>query len=600
MTSEAATRAEGPDPLIGKVLDERYRIEVALGQGGIGRVYKARHLILGRHVALKVLLAQYESIPVLKERFRREAEALAALSHPNIVTVTDFGVADGMPYLVMELLEGEDLAALLYREMLEPKRAFNILRQVLLALSYAHSRDLVHRDLKPHNVFVRSLGGGTDHVEVLDFGLARFMGDSANRGPKLTKVGALIGTPAYMAPEQASGEAVDARADVYSAGLVLFEALSGRKPFESNDPGEILRAHLLQAPPRLGQADTGLQVSDQLEALLAKALAKSPADRFQTADEMLKAIDALPPDAALRLGPRPPRDQPIRSVAPTQGGVAETRAATPDVLRVRSSGGSPSQGSAPSASLGGPAPASSIALPKNKFPMMVGIGCAGGVLVGAVLTLFVWLSNGTEEPAPAPSPTAEQPTATQPAPAPSPSPAPAPTQSAPVPSSMCEVFGQPITEGDRELWSACQELDDWDRHPSPEAAQSSRDTMRLRASYRRTSDPRYLFLAAHIDMTGRRLSMALPDYQRLVTQHADEARRDTRTRTNLVQIACSDSAARRRDATELLRSGYGASAAPAVAELLALRDAQLVAFCRNGDARAHLERLRTALESPSE
>ena len=177
---------EPPDPLIGKVLDERYRIEEPLGQGGIGRVYKARHLILGRHVALKVLLAQYESIPVLQERFRREAEALAALSHPNIVTVTDFGVAEGMPYLVMELLEGLDLAALIAQEDIPPARAFAIVRQVLMALSYAHSRELVHRDLKPQNIYVRALGEGSDHVEVLDFGLARFLGDAPNRGPKLT------------------------------------------------------------------------------------------------------------------------------------------------------------------------------------------------------------------------------------------------------------------------------------------------------------------------------------------------------------------------------------------------------------------------------
>src|SRR5690606_27185431 len=189
MSSEAATLHDAPDPMIGKVLDERYRIEEPLGQGGIGRVYKARHLILGRHVALKVLLAQYESIPVLQERFRREAEALAALSHPNIVTVTDFGVFEAMPYLAMELLEGEDLARLIDREIIEPKRAFGILRQVLRALAYAHSRELVHRDLKPHNIWVCVLGDGTDHVEVLDFGLARFLGDSANRGPKLTKAG---------------------------------------------------------------------------------------------------------------------------------------------------------------------------------------------------------------------------------------------------------------------------------------------------------------------------------------------------------------------------------------------------------------------------
>ncbi|HJL16689.1 MAG TPA: serine/threonine-protein kinase [Sandaracinaceae bacterium LLY-WYZ-13_1] len=283
---EPVTGAAEPDPLLGKVFDERYRIEEPLGEGGIGRVFKARHLTLGRLVALKVLLTRYESIPVLKQRFEREARALAALSHPNIVTVTDFGVSEGNPYIVMELLEGRDLSVLVAGEPLAPKRVFDIVRQTLRALHYAHDQGLVHRDLKPHNVFVRSLDDGTDHVEVLDFGLARFVGDAARSSPKLTRQGALIGTPAYMAPEQASGEEVDARADVYAVGCVLFEALTGRRVFETADPGEMLRAHLLSSPPTLAQADPGLEVSPSLEAFVQKALSKSPSGRFDSAKEM--------------------------------------------------------------------------------------------------------------------------------------------------------------------------------------------------------------------------------------------------------------------------------------------------------------------------
>jgi serine/threonine protein kinase len=368
----APTAAQEQDPLIGKVLDERYRIEEPLGQGGIGKIYKARHLILGRHMAVKVLLAQYESIPALQVRFKREAEALAALSHPNIVTITDFGVAEGMPYLVMELLQGQDLASLCERQIIEPPRALAIVRQMLRALSYAHNRGLVHRDLKPHNVWVRALDDGTDHVEVLDFGLARFMDDQMNRGPKLTKAGALIGTPAYMAPEQASGETVDARADVYAAGIVLFEALTGRKPFESRDPGEILRAHMLSPPPKIVQADPGLTVSDALEALYQRAMAKVPRDRFATAQDMLAALDALGPDCARRTGPRPPPTQPLRTVAATYGGVDQTRAASPSSRRTASS---------------------EVAVPKSRLPLLAGLGCLAGVLVGGAIAAAVIFSD---------------------------------------------------------------------------------------------------------------------------------------------------------------------------------------------------------------
>src|SRR5687768_5160770 len=162
------------DLKVGHVVAERYRIEALLGEGGVGRVYRARHTALGRSVAIKLLLTEHEGSEVLRERFRREAEALAALSHPHIVAVTDFGVDGEMPYLVMELLEGTSLAEMLQEDRLEPSSAIGIVRQVLLALGYAHARGVIHRDLKPHNIFVRRLDDGSAHVTVLDFGLARF------------------------------------------------------------------------------------------------------------------------------------------------------------------------------------------------------------------------------------------------------------------------------------------------------------------------------------------------------------------------------------------------------------------------------------------
>ncbi|MBZ0120663.1 MAG: serine/threonine protein kinase, partial [Sandaracinaceae bacterium] len=196
MTEAAQSSPE--DPFIGRVLNERYRIEGPLGEGGIGRVYRARHLTVGNHVALKVLQAQYENLQVLRDRFSREVEALARLKHPNIVTVQDYGVDNDVPYLVMELLDGTDLSRLIAKDVIEPRRVLDIFKQILRALAYAHEQGLVHRDLKPQNVFVRPVGGGAEHVEVLDFGLARFMDDEQKGRAKLTRTGALIGTPAYM------------------------------------------------------------------------------------------------------------------------------------------------------------------------------------------------------------------------------------------------------------------------------------------------------------------------------------------------------------------------------------------------------------------
>ncbi len=391
----------GVDPMIGVVLDDRYRILRQLGEGGIGRVYLAQHLRLGREVALKTLLTRYESIPVLKERFSREAAALASLSHPNIVTVTDYGVYEGTPYLVMELLEGEDLAALIERgEPLAPVRVMRIVRQMVRALAYAHEQELVHRDLKPHNVFVRPLGPWDDHVEVLDFGLARFMSDAWKNAPKLTAQGALIGTPAYMAPEQASGQQVDATADVYAAGCVLFEALTGRRVFEAQSQADLIRAHMLETPSSLAAADPGLEPSPQLEALVARCLEKSPSRRYANGRALLEALDNLGYEPARRIGPRPAHGTPrVSAIAPTQ---------------------TATRGSGPTA----PAPASAapIELPQRRAPLVVGgiLAALGLMGIGAAAVYFLVRGFGPAEEAaaapvvPAPPPAVVAPDAGRP------------------------------------------------------------------------------------------------------------------------------------------------------------------------------------------
>lgn len=287
----------GPtDPLLGRTLAGRYHIVQVLGEGGIGRVYRAEHARLRRPVAVKVLLDEHTRSKEVQQRFEREALTLSALNHPNIVTITDFGSVGDVTYLVMELVDGEELSDILKSGALSPNRALRIMRQLLCSLAYAHEMDVIHRDLKPANVRVRRMADGTDHVEVLDFGLAKFV-DGGNATEQLTRTGLVMGTPAYMAPEQASGSNADTRTDVYSAALILFEMLTGRRPFEADEPSELLRAHLLQPPPKLSDVRKGLSVTPELEAFIDKALEKSPGDRFLNGQEMLDAFRALPEHA---------------------------------------------------------------------------------------------------------------------------------------------------------------------------------------------------------------------------------------------------------------------------------------------------------------
>jgi hypothetical protein len=567
--SEAVTRQEPDDPLIGKVLDERYRIEEPLGQGGIGKIYKARHLILGRYVAVKVLLAQYESIPVLQVRFKREAEALASLSHPNIVTITDFGVAEGMPYLVMELLEGQDLAAMIEKGPIEPAKVLSILRQSLRALAYAHNRQLVHRDLKPHNIYIRSLDDGTDHVEVLDFGLARFMDDTMNRGPKLTKAGALIGTPAYMAPEQASGEAVDARADVYAAAIVLFEALTGRKPFDTRDPAEILRSHMLVKPPRIDQGDPGLTVSEGLEAFFQKAASKRPGDRFATAQEMLAALDALGPEPVRRTGARPARSEPLRTVDATQTGAhTATRAGTPGTVK-RTTAKIP------------PGTESAVVLPKSRMPLLAALGCLAGVLVGGAIALVIVFKDDlfpSDTPAPVEQVTPED--STQPGG----SPGATPTQEQDVPDQTAPR--DPFVDD-----GVPPELADVHTHVHVNGRHITRDMLRAVEAYRGThpDDARPYLLVGHGQMNapGPQLSAALTAYEQ-VSYTDISARGYEHMLTDLLLIVRSGETTLHGPAALFIQRTYRAEAAGAI-------DAQLAGNIRDPAARRRLQELRASI-----
>lgn len=280
---------KGPDTLIGTVMQGRYRVDSELGEGGMGSVYRAEHVALGRSVAVKVLRDELAGSDEFRLRFEREATVLSGLSHPNIVSVLDYGFEEDLPFLVMEFLEGRDLDAVLKDAVfkggrLSASRAESIGKQLLLAVGHAHTHGLVHRDLKPQNVVVRELADGNEHVTVLDFGLAR----QVEGGAKVTKTGLLMGTPAYMSPEQATGGKTDARSDIYSLGVMFYELFGGEHPFAGEDSHALLRAHLVKEPPPL----TGLAVDSHVAALVAKAMSKDPASRFSDANAMLAAWGA--------------------------------------------------------------------------------------------------------------------------------------------------------------------------------------------------------------------------------------------------------------------------------------------------------------------
>lgn len=326
--------AEGGDELQpGDLLEGRYQIEDRLGEGGVGFVYRARQIKLHRRVAIKLLQQDVMGDEELRPRFEREALTLAALSHPNIVSLQDYGAVRGRPYLVMELLEGRTLREVVDQDgALEPTRALALARQVLLALAYAHTFGIVHRDLKPANLLVQMLPS-TEHVKVLDFGLVKLIpGSHLDRGVQLSRVGFTFGTPAYMSPEHAIGGEVDGRSDLYAVGVLLFEMFTGGKPFDG-ELQDILRAHFQAPVPKMAERRAELTGREDLQALVEKAMTKERDGRFANAAEMIAAVDALlmpvPVRAALSVA-SPARDK----LGQAQAGAARVSQAVIERTRV--------------------------------------------------------------------------------------------------------------------------------------------------------------------------------------------------------------------------------------------------------------------------
>ncbi|MCB9616834.1 MAG: serine/threonine protein kinase [Sandaracinus sp.] len=279
--------------LVGAVIDGRYQVLSLLGEGGMGAVYRAAQQG-GPDVAIKVLHDELIDQPDQRERFEREARALFGLEHPHLLHVLDFGVHERMPYLVMELLQGQPLDDMVGDDGLPPEQAHDLALQVLEGLSHAHANGVAHRDLKTENVFVSQTPRGP-LCKLLDFGLVKFVDDDRwGESKKLTMQGAVFGTPAYMAPEQCAGAPVDERGDVYSMGVILFELFTGSWPFVEESRMGMYQAHLTRKPPRLAEAAEGKVFREELEAVVARALSKQAKDRFQNAGEMLAAMRAVP------------------------------------------------------------------------------------------------------------------------------------------------------------------------------------------------------------------------------------------------------------------------------------------------------------------
>jgi eukaryotic-like serine/threonine-protein kinase len=296
------------DPRLGTEVD-RYTIDRLLGKGGMGAVYEARHTRLGRRVAVKFLLPELAARPEILRRFENEARAAGGLEHPNLVAVIDLGrSADGSPYLVMEFLQGEDCARLLRRVgPLPVPRAADIVLQACRGVAVAHEAGIIHRDLKPENLFVTDVGDGSDQIKVLDFGIAKLR---PSDGQVSTRTGSTFGTTHYMSPEQARGAAeVDPRTDVWSLGIVLFELLGGRRPFEGEEPLNVVHQILSADPPALDTLRPGLPAG--LAAVVGKAMQKDAAHRFAT----IRALaEALAPFAGRTIALR---DVPSRATAAT-------------------------------------------------------------------------------------------------------------------------------------------------------------------------------------------------------------------------------------------------------------------------------------------
>jgi len=272
--------------LVGRTIADRYRVDELLGSGGMGAVFKGHHIGLERDVAIKVLHPSLGHDPEISARFDREARSASRLDHPNCVSVTDYGsTEDDMKFMVMQLLEGTELGRVLGKP-LAPLRAIELVLQIVRGLEHAHAQGVVHRDIKPENVFITRDHSGREVLKLVDFGIAKIM--TVDGGKRMTQVGLVFGTPAYMSPEQAAGIEADERADLYSVGVMLYEMLAGKPPFDSPDPVVLVRMQITADPQPLPS-----DVPPVLAACVERLLAKNRVERFQSATEVREVLEGV-------------------------------------------------------------------------------------------------------------------------------------------------------------------------------------------------------------------------------------------------------------------------------------------------------------------
>lgn len=460
--------------LIGQVLDGRYKIEDVLGQGGMGLVFRAVQTSVQRPVAVKTLNPALAAAPQFFERFKREAEVASRLRHPNVITIYDFGrTQDGTCYYVMELLEGESLRELVKREgPLSIRRAVYLVEQATRGLAHAHEQGAVHRDIKPHNIMLQQLGN-QDIIKVLDFGLVKALEQEDDL--QLTSTGQVLGTPQYMPPEQAGGEGVDHRSDLYSMAGVLYYCLTGTSPYGANTVRKALTAALTQPPPTIASKRPGAPVPKALEDFMQKGLAREKEDRFQSSEEFIEALleavsDASPDVLDARPAGADPREVSTPSKARGSGSSSQSGARKPgsapgrgsqpsnivvsrSVVEKGSARGAPAGSARPTTTMPAPPPEPSsgkglkIALVVVPLLLLCGVGA------------FVALRPSEKPAPPVPvSPTTATTAATTTPPKPDPQPA-APQPAANVRVSFkSEPEGASIYEGDSQIGTTPTEL----------------------------------------------------------------------------------------------------------------------------------------------
>ncbi len=289
-------KIEKLDPAIGAIFGERYEIESVIGSGGMSVVYKARHKLMDKVVAIKLLDPRLMKQQLAVKRFQQEAQAASRLNHPNVIVIHDFGITpDGQPYMVMDYLSGRSLQDILDENPhLVPARAKRIFSQAASGLAHAHKAGVVHRDVKPNNIIIDMDHNGQEAVKIVDFGIAKIVSDSDNPQERLTRAGEFFGTSVYMSPEQCRGKDVDLRSDVYSLGCVMFESLTGLPPFEGENDLDTFQMQLSADPPRFHERRPDLVIPTEFELIVRKALEKNADDRYQNMDELIEDLAQVP------------------------------------------------------------------------------------------------------------------------------------------------------------------------------------------------------------------------------------------------------------------------------------------------------------------